>query len=86
MLEGQYDCCWDEEVDSFPEPMYPDCWDEDQKALDELLAAVEKRRSKAKGEDEDEDGEGPWQHSKRSASAAGFTVDDEPFQKAEKKE
>lgn len=68
-LEDQYDSCWDEE-DSAPPPLYPDCWDEDQKALDELLAAVESRKPK------DESSGKPGL--KRSSDTAGFDPSDEP--------
>jgi hypothetical protein len=42
--QGQYDSCWDDE-DVPPRPAYPDCWGRDQEALDELLAAIERRRT-----------------------------------------
>lgn len=39
-----YDSCWDED-DVPPPPSYPDCWEEDQRALDELVAAVKARNA-----------------------------------------
>ena len=74
-LEGQYDCCWEED-DPVPPPLYPACWDEDQQALDELLTAVDSRKQK------DEAPAG--QSLKRSSDTAGFAADDGPSQGARK--
>jgi hypothetical protein len=60
------------EGDPGPAALYPDCWDEDQKALDELLAAVESRRPK--------DEKYEPRSLKRSSDKAGFTMEDRPSQ------
>jgi hypothetical protein len=71
------DCSNDEyEKVTVLEDQYDSCWNEDQKALDELLAAVESRRPKDEALEK--------QSLKRSSDKAGFTADDELSQELKK--